>query len=399
MTSVIKAALALEHSQIPPNIFFDSPSPSIPFKEANLQVPTSTMAWPNDREKRISVNCFGIGGANAHVVMESVAADCGQGSSTQELTQSLGNKPRLLPVSAMSQESLQRRIQDIIEYANNHPALLPDLAYTLGERREHMKHRAFAVVHPGKPIDTSAFMTSQVTSGGLVFVFTGQGAQWPGMGKDLMDTSESFRKDIQAMDTALQKLESPPHWSLQGKFAIVAFHVWRILMNNLDELSKMGGESRINHAAYSQPLCTAIQVGIVNLLQRMGIRPSSVVGHSSGEIAAAYAAGAITATSAVIIAYYRGKAIECQDGKGAMVAVGLGRQAISPYLEEGAVVACENSPENITLSGDIEVIRDITAKVKKDFPDTLCRPLRVKVAYHSRKLNQLSNSCLPSLVC
>ncbi|KAJ5993473.1 kinase subdomain-containing protein [Penicillium sp. IBT 35674x] len=390
VTSVIKAVLALEHNSIPPNIFFESPNPSIPFKDANLQVPLSLMPWPKDRKERISVNCFGIGGANAHVVMESMAAYSGQGSSTQELTQSFGNQPRLLPVSAMSQESLQRRIQDINDYANNHPAMLPDLAYTLGERREHMKHRAFAVVHPGKPVDTSAFMTSQVMSADLVFVFTGQGAQWPGMGKDLMETFESFRKDIQIMDTALQKLENPPHWSLQGKSATVAIPVWRILMNNLDELSKRGGESRVNHAAYSQPLCTAIQVGIVNLLQRMGIRPLSVVGHSSGEIAAAYAAGAITATSAVIIAYYRGKAIECQDGKGTMVAVGLGRQAISPYLEEGAVLACENSPENITLSGDIEVIRNITAKVKKDFPDILCRPLRVKVAYHSRKLSHFS---------
>lgn len=161
-------------------------------------------------------------------------------------------------------------------------------------------------------------------------------------------------------------------------------------MNNLDELAKMGSESRVNHAAYSQPLCTAVQVGIVNLLYRIGIRPSSVVGHSSGEIAAAYAAGAITATSAVIIAYYRGKAMECQDGKGAMVAIGLGREAISSYIEEGAVLACENSPENITLSGDIEVIRHITTKVRKDFPDILCRPLRVKTAYHSRKLNRHS---------
>lgn len=129
----------------------------------------------------------------------------------------------------------------------------------------------------------------------------------------------------------------------------------------------------------------------------MGVRPSSVVGHSSGEIAAAYAAGAITATSAVIIAYCRGKAMEYQDGKGAMIAVGLGRQAISPYLREGAVLACENSPENITLSGDIEVIRNITTKVKRDFPDTLCRPLRVKTAYHSRKLNPFSLSFFPTL--
>lgn len=225
MTSVIKAALALEHNQIPPNIFFDSPNPSIPFKEANLHVPTTIMPWPKDRRERISVNCFGIGGANAHVIMESMAAYCGQGSKTQELTNLLGDKSRLLSVSAMSQESLEQRIQGIIGYATNYPALLPDLAYTLGERREHMKHRAFAVVHPRKPIDTSSFQTSQAKSADLVFVFTGQGAQWPGMGKDLMETFESFRTDIQNMDNALQELESPPNWSLQGKSVTVVIPI------------------------------------------------------------------------------------------------------------------------------------------------------------------------------
>lgn len=118
----------------------------------------------------------------------------------------------------------------------------------------------------------------------------------------------------------------------------------------------------------------------------MGVQPSSVVGHSSGEIAAAYAAGAITAKSAMAISYYRGQATESQDGKGAMVAVGIGRKAISPHLEDGVIVACENSPESVTLSGDIDAMDNVIERVKEIFPDALCRRLRVKTAYHSRKL-------------
>lgn len=118
----------------------------------------------------------------------------------------------------------------------------------------------------------------------------------------------------------------------------------------------------------------------------MGVKPSSVVGHSSGEIAAAYAAGAITAKSAIIIAYYRGKATKDQEGRGAMVAMGIGRKDVSPYLETGVALACENSPDSVTLSGDAEAINNVTRKVKSDFPDIPCRLLKVKIAYHSRKL-------------
>ncbi|KAJ5953343.1 Fum1p [Penicillium verhagenii] len=363
VTSVIKAALALENKRIPPNIYFDAPNPNIPFKQANIQVPTDMTAWPKDRKERVSVNCFGIGGANAHVIMESMTAYCSQVSNPPDSRNLTSEKSHLLVVSAMCHDSLQQRIQGVIRYANEHPDLLLNLAYTLGERRQHMSHRAFAVATASKPIDTSNFQTSQEKSADLVFVFTGQGAQWPGMGKDLMDTFESFRKDIQDMDSALQELEDSPNWSLQ---------------EIVDELVKVS-DSRVSHAAYSQPLCTAVQIGIVNILRRMG------------------GSAVICSNSAVIIAYYRGKAIEGQDGKGEMVAIGLGRESISPYMEDGAVLACENSPENITLSGDIEVIRRITAKVKNDFPDTLCRPLRVKTAYHSHHMLEVGISYEPSL--
>lgn len=153
----------------------------------------------------------------------------------------------------------------------------------------------------------------------------------------------------------------------------------------LEELVKIGNDSRVNEAEFSQPLCTALQIALVNVLYGWGIRPSSVVGHSSGEITAAYAAGAITAELAIIIAYYRGKITKELTTKGAMAAVGLGRDQVTPYLEDGVVIACENSPRSVTLSGDATTLQKAVDSIKRDLPDAFCRELRVPVAYHSRK--------------
>lgn len=151
----------------------------------------------------------------------------------------------------------------------------------------------------------------------------------------------------------------------------------------VDELFKIKS-SQIHRAELAQPLCTAIQVAVVNLFRRSGIEPSAVVGHSSGEIAAAYAAHAISFREAIIIAYYRGYVARHPSSAGGMVAVGLGADATSDFLEEGVVIACENSPESVTLSGDIEQLHKVTVAIKESKPDVLARTLKVDMAYHSR---------------
>lgn len=220
ITSVIKALLALEHKVIPPNVFFETPNPNIPFNDAKLHVPVDAMPWPQDRKERVSVNCFGIGGANAHAVLESMPGKYRRELNGETSHGESSDSSHLLVVSARKSDALQQRIEGIARYTNDHPDVLQDLSYTLGERREHLQHRAFAVVQPGKPIDASAFQTGQAKSSGLTFVLNGQGAQWPGMGKDLMDTFEDFRADIRAMNIALQELDDPPPWSLEGKSAM-----------------------------------------------------------------------------------------------------------------------------------------------------------------------------------
>lgn len=150
-----------------------------------------------------------------------------------------------------------------------------------------------------------------------------------------------------------------------------------------EEIGRNG--SRVNEAEFSQPLCTALQIGLVNILARWGIKPSSVVGHSSGEIAAAYASQAISAASAIILAYYRGKLVKSEEGFGSMAAVGLGPEEVAPFIRPGVVIACHNSPCSVTLSGDKDEIDRVLERINAEQPGTLCRRLRVKTAYHSRE--------------
>ena len=147
--------------------------------------------------------------------------------------------------------------------------------------------------------------------------------------------------------------------------------------------------SRLPIAEFSQPCCTAIQVALVNVLRQWGLKPSSVVGHSSGEIAAAYAGEALTADEAIRIAYYRGRVTKKVVSKGGMTAVGLGRSAVTPLLKPGVIIGCENSPESVTLSGDLEIMQEVVESIKEAFPETFVRKLRVDTAYHSHHMKAI----------
>jgi acyl transferase domain-containing protein len=151
-------------------------------------------------------------------------------------------------------------------------------------------------------------------------------------------------------------------------------------------LLKPEGESSIDKAEISQPLCTAVQVALVNLLQKWGVLPAAVVGHSSGEIAAAYAAGAFTSEIAIRIAYYRGCVAKSLK-HGSMAAIGLGRKEVEDLLTPGVRIACENSGSSVTISGDDDIVESTIAKIRIRSPDLLTRKLRVEIAYHSRKFS------------
>lgn len=221
-----------------------------------------------------------------------------------------------------------------------------------------------------------SFSSAELRGTGPAFVFTGQGAQWPRMGVELLKTSHEFRADVKAMENILQTripMNDRPRWSITG------------------ELTKRGSSSRLADAGIAQPICTALQLALVRHLKRHGVTPSTVVGHSSGEIAAAFAAGVLTMDEAIIVAYYRGWVVSQRNKelqpRGCMAAVGLGKAEVHTFLHSRTDVnlACENSNNSITLSGDYPGVLGVLDQIKAVYPNVFVRLLTVDTAYHSRE--------------
>lgn len=213
----------------------------------------------------------------------------------------------------------------------------------------------------------------------------GQGAQWARMGHELLVTYPVFAESMRQSENHLIRLGAD----------------WRLLA----ELSRPNKSSRINEATLSQPCCTAIQIALVDLLKSWGIRPAIVCGHSSGEIAAAYAAGILTTESCMKVAYFRGhsmKLLKSQnpDLSGGMLAVGLSEGGARKYIDEHTtsgkvVVACVNSPSSVTLSGDEEALSNIQRRLAER--DVFHRKLAVDVAYHSHHMELILDEYLRAI--
>jgi acyl transferase domain-containing protein len=155
----------------------------------------------------------------------------------------------------------------------------------------------------------------------------------------------------------------------------------------IDTLLHSDDKALFGRAEFSQPLCTALQIALVNLLATWDITPAGVVGHSSGELAAAYAAGALTSEDAIVAAFYRGHVCKTAQKSGGMAAIGIGKEDVSSYLNPGVRVACENSGSSVTLSGDLDVLESVMSSIKEARPDVLVRKLQVEMAYHSRRFS------------
>jgi acyl transferase domain-containing protein/NADPH:quinone reductase-like Zn-dependent oxidoreductase/acyl carrier protein len=281
----------------------------------------------------------------------------------------------VLPFSAHSQTSLEANVDALSQ--NLHQHSLADVVYTLAAKRSRFTQRTYCIVDKDKHLETGLRQETDLKTwsspqhGSVGFVFTGQGAQWHAMGSGLFDYAV-FRDSISHLDTVLTRMSDLPKWKIAD-----------ILLGNCEK-------ELIQTPAVSQTVCTAVQIGIVDLLASWGVRPSGVVGHSSGEMAAAYASGHITSAEAITAAYYRGYMVSFNKQRGAMLAIGVGPERALGYirearLEERVKVAAINSFDSVTISGDAEAVEELSAKLTQEA--VFNRIVRTGgLAYHSHHM-------------
>jgi acyl transferase domain-containing protein/NADPH:quinone reductase-like Zn-dependent oxidoreductase/acyl carrier protein len=393
IAGVIKVALALKHRMIPPNLHFRTPNPSIRFDDLQLRVPYALEPWPDEAKPAIAgVNSFGFGGANAHVVM----MECQRGAEDPATTGGGDAAPTsLLPLSARTHEALQSLVRSYREFLGGHSdhrnVTVGDLCYTASVRRMHFDHRLSLVIQQREELveRLDAFLAGERRPGmvtgrrkpghmpKLAFVFAGQGPQWWGMGRELLENEPVFRQTIEACDALLRQHAD---WSL---FA---------------ELTADETNSRLQETAIAQPAIFALQVGLAELWKSWGIEPAAVVGHSVGEIAAAHVAGALRLEDAVRVIFHRGRCMDLASSKGRMLAVGCSIQeaarAIQGY-EDRVSLAAINSPSSATLSGDPQALEEISQSLSAS--GLFCRFLRVNYAFHSPQMEPVQDEVLASL--
>ncbi|KAI2779732.1 putative polyketide synthase [Daldinia loculata] len=446
LVQVIKGILMLEKGEIAPTIWYEKPNPRIPMEDWNLAIPTELMPWPKDGLRRISINSFGYGGTNSHCIIDdayhylkarglsgnhnvqvlnrsSPASSPDSGIDTTHdvdmmsqlsdgtkqwrslegllggrFESSLSPVPKLLVWSSHDQAGISRISNGYGAYldaklketsteaieGNHDKKLLCRLARTLAARRSILPWKSFIIATSCKEASTelrkplrSVRSNNTKNALALAFVFTGQGAQWYAMGRELL-ALPVFRESLEGAGRYFVQLGAP--WSLMTE-------IWK------DEST-----SRLDSADLSQPICTALQVALVDLLRMWKIFPTAVVGHSSGEIAAAYAKGALARDDAWAMAYHRGHLSNCIRGfapqlQGSMLAVGLGNKEVREYLtrvtEGEATIACINSPSSVTLSGDSVAITQLEKLLKDD--GHFARKLKVDVAYHSPHMQVIAD--------
>ncbi|MEU7205645.1 type I polyketide synthase [Streptomyces sp. NPDC045470] len=357
VAGVIKTVLALQHERLPRTLHVDEPTPHVDWSAGEVRLLAESVPWPGgERVRRAGVSGFGMSGTNVHVILEEAPADPADTGETPEPAEAA---PAVLAageasawlVSGRSAEGLAAQAGRLGEWAAGRAALRPvDVAWSLAATRAVLEHRGVVVAGDRTGLldgvrglaagELSPGVVSGVAraTGRTVFVFAGQGAQWVGMGRELLASSPLFAARLDECAVALAPYVD---WSLT------------------DVLAGAEGAPALEAAEVVQPALWAVMVSLAAVWEAAGVVPDAVVGHSQGEIAAATVAGMLSLEDAARVVAVRSRALSSLDVAGAMVSVVMPAGAVRELVAgfDGRLsVAAVNGPASVVVSGEAEAL-------------------------------------------
>ncbi|MEH0420577.1 type I polyketide synthase [Streptomyces sp. B21-083] len=393
LAGVIKVVMAIRQGVLPQTLHVDAPTPHVDWSSGGVRLLTERLDWPETgRPRRAGVSSFGMSGTNAHVIIEQAPEaeepDAVEPQGTPVMT-SLATAPWLL--SGRSPEALRDQAARLASWLADRPGLRPaDIGHSLAASRSDFEHRAVvvadgsdgflrglaAVAAGGSAADTVTGRTG-AGDGKTVFVFPGQGSQWMGMARQLLDESPVFAARMAECEQALA-----PHldWSVS---AVVRAEPDAAPLDRIDVV---------------QPVLFAVMVSLAAVWQSYGVEPDAVVGHSQGEIAAAYVAGALTLEDAALIVAVRSRAQLELSGTGGMASVALPADTLRERLRawDGRLsVAAVNGPASAVVSGDPEALDEFLQQCEER--EVRVRRVAADVAGHSAHMDPLGDRMLDAL--
>jgi acyl transferase domain-containing protein/pimeloyl-ACP methyl ester carboxylesterase/acyl carrier protein len=382
---VIKAVMAIRNETMPPTLHVTQPTSHVDWSPGTVRLLTESRHWPEPgRPRRAAVSSFGVSGTNAHVIIEQADPE------PQPVDTAEYNGPVAWALSAQSGAGLREqaaRLRALTE-GDDSPAPM-DVAHALLTTRSALNHRAVVVGDRATLRDGLSAMIQDTPAANVVqgtaeaaakpvFVFPGYGAQWAGMAKDLVATSDVFAAEVRACTEAFS-----------------AHFDWSVL----DVLTEQPGAPALEETDVIQPVLFTVMVSLAALWRSCGVEPAAVVGHSQGEVAAAYVAGALSLPDAALIVAARGKAWLPMIGKGAMIAIALPADEVSRRIEpwgDRLSIAAVNGPAAVTVSGDPDATMELLDELTQQ--DVRARKVRgADAAGHSAQVDALRAGLEPQL--
>lgn len=374
IVSLIKTALALKHKELPPSINYAAPNPKIDFENSPFYVNTELRKWETDDKPRLAgVSSFGIGGTNVHLILEE---------PPHRVSTTKSRRNQLILLSARSQEALSKSRENFVSHLKNNPAIdLADAAFTLQVGRKGFKHR-MAVVCSSREEAIAALENvdpekvrvqshaDEVEEKSVVFMFSGQGAQYVNMGRNLYEEEITFRECVDECCDILRPLLGLD---------------LRDIMYPPDG-DEEAAQDQLKQTKLAQPSLFVIEYALSELWKQWGITPQGMIGHSIGEYVAACFAGVMSLEDALRLVALRGELMQRMP-QGAMLSAPLGEKEIGKYLNDDVSLAAVNADDLSVLSGPFEAIEALEAQMTKD--NVEFTRLHTSHAFHSKMMDPI----------